>query len=490
MRTHLLALLLVFGFLAIMPTSAEASSCTLDSHTYTTCYYIDFTGGADSNDGLTTSTPWKHAPGMTGSTGNPAAIDPFGGGACDSGCDYHDDAFVFKGGVTWPRASLPWVLRLYGTSGHPVYYGPDPAWYTGAAWSKPIFDMGGSAAGPWCSWVVILGGGSPGATYVIFDKPEFTGFYWDATCQGDYLSATSPGIHLVHPGKHDRGGTFNIKVLGNGTSWVNATTVATFSSSSGITVNSTTVVNSTAAWVNITLDAGAALTARNVIMTTGGSVQTAVGGFTPVATNTTSGAGYFSFTTGGHNELKNCYMHGWSHGDPVDGTLDQGNFSAVNAGTDGSDTTSSLHDCAMDGYDARTPLPGGAYDNLGFDGYQTSGSATFGGPAIQYNNWYSWVNNGGVSSYPSRVSSSTFDHIGRSFATNYDPLTAGMCVAQCGPDDTSKYQDVHDQAYESNNDATGGFFFYNNRIQHVAAGITVNITPPNGTISYFANNLL
>src|SRR6185295_13877984 len=90
----------------VVPLKAQAANT----------YYIDYTGGADTNDGLQITSdgqghgPWKHAPGMAGQTGNPLTIDTNWG-------DYSGYSFIFKGGVRWDHNALPWTIREHGTSG-------------------------------------------------------------------------------------------------------------------------------------------------------------------------------------------------------------------------------------------------------------------------------------------------------------------------------------------------------------------------------------
>jgi hypothetical protein len=90
-------------------------------------YYIDYVAGSDANDGLATGRPWKAHPYM----------------ACRSGGTYTHaagDRFIFKGGVEWPRTCFEMTIGASGTAGSPDYYGADKSWYSGAAWSKPIFN--------------------------------------------------------------------------------------------------------------------------------------------------------------------------------------------------------------------------------------------------------------------------------------------------------------------------------------------------------------
>ena len=56
-------------------------------------FYISYTNGSDSNNGTSTSTPWKRAPGMQGFAGSYTALA--------------GDHFIFEGGDTWPASVFP-----------------------------------------------------------------------------------------------------------------------------------------------------------------------------------------------------------------------------------------------------------------------------------------------------------------------------------------------------------------------------------------------
>ena len=105
---------LLFGFM-FLPAFASAAT-----------YYIDFTGGSDSNNGTAKVTSWQHAPGMAGFTGSYSHTA--------------GDRFIFKGGTTWPASALPLTIANDGASSNRDYYGIDDTWYTGGSYSKPIFD--------------------------------------------------------------------------------------------------------------------------------------------------------------------------------------------------------------------------------------------------------------------------------------------------------------------------------------------------------------
>lgn len=88
-------------------------------------YYIDFDGGSDSNNGTSTSTPWKRHPWMA----NEAVTYTANAG----------DRFIFKGGVIWTN-SFPLDVAVSGGTATRYYHGVDAAWFTGGAWARPIFE--------------------------------------------------------------------------------------------------------------------------------------------------------------------------------------------------------------------------------------------------------------------------------------------------------------------------------------------------------------
>jgi hypothetical protein len=89
-------------------------------------YYIDYAGGADANSGTSASSPWKRCPGMAGFS---AAYTHSAG-----------DVFIFKGGVVWPSAAMPFAIANSGAAGKIDSYTTDHSWYSGSAWAQPTFD--------------------------------------------------------------------------------------------------------------------------------------------------------------------------------------------------------------------------------------------------------------------------------------------------------------------------------------------------------------
>ncbi|MEI6084429.1 MAG: choice-of-anchor Q domain-containing protein [Verrucomicrobiota bacterium] len=89
-------------------------------------YYVDYAGGSDANAGTSTGAAWKRAPSMTGFTGSYSHTA--------------GDTFKFKGGVTWTSNCFPWTIGNSGSAGNVDTYTVDATWYTGGAWSQPVFD--------------------------------------------------------------------------------------------------------------------------------------------------------------------------------------------------------------------------------------------------------------------------------------------------------------------------------------------------------------
>lgn len=108
-----IAISLVFLFAAVSGATAAT-------------YYIDYQSGSDSNNGISTSTPWKRCPGMVGYTG---AYTHSAG-----------DKFVFKGGATWPSTVFPFIVKYSGVQANPdIYTGGQ---LEGTPWGTgyPVFD--------------------------------------------------------------------------------------------------------------------------------------------------------------------------------------------------------------------------------------------------------------------------------------------------------------------------------------------------------------
>lgn len=99
-------------------------------------YYIDFSSGADSNNGTSKSTPFKRHPFMKGFSGRYTHAA--------------GDRFIFKGGVVWPVTCFQMKISVGGASDSVRdYYGVDQSWYSGSTFSRPIFDFQSVLIGGW-----------------------------------------------------------------------------------------------------------------------------------------------------------------------------------------------------------------------------------------------------------------------------------------------------------------------------------------------------
>jgi hypothetical protein len=142
-------------------------------------YYIDYEGGDDTCDGLSKQTKaedvaaendgtcsWKNAPGMQDCERGEASPN-----ACQTRADAttNGDTIVFKGGVTWPEGcfTFDWYF------GNSTTFTVDQTWYSGASWSRPIFDLEGTepAASPEGTLAMLRAYGSSQTVNNI----EFTG---------------------------------------------------------------------------------------------------------------------------------------------------------------------------------------------------------------------------------------------------------------------------------------------------------------------------
>jgi hypothetical protein len=146
-----LAVLFATAGLLLMSTSLFAQ------HTY----YISKSAGSDSNTATqaqSKSTPWAHLPGMRSCISNCGSYNPVAG-----------DHFVLRGGDHWVASDLPVTFTSNGTSGSPIYIGVDQTWFTGASWTRPIFDCQSTNCNPYNGMIEI------GGSYVTVDNIEITG---------------------------------------------------------------------------------------------------------------------------------------------------------------------------------------------------------------------------------------------------------------------------------------------------------------------------
>jgi len=175
---RLALLILAVGIIIPRLASASGGSCAAFASGacpasipsgVTSFYFIDYAGGSDSNAGTSESSPWQHMPTCANATSTAASHTPGSG-----------EGWILKGGVTvdyhcWP-ANLPWG----GASGAPDYMGPDPGWYTGSSWTRPIFNGGGSSVYNSNS-SALMNDNAHSASHLVLDNIEFTGLYFSGT---------------------------------------------------------------------------------------------------------------------------------------------------------------------------------------------------------------------------------------------------------------------------------------------------------------------
>jgi hypothetical protein len=147
-------------------------------------YYIDYASGSDTNNGKSTSTPWKHCPGMKGFIG--------------SHSHSNGDIFVFKGGVTWfAPVDQILIVGYSGTVGsEDKYVGGQrcgqtgsPACNGGVTWGSgyPVFN--GNAVGN-----AVLMVYARGKSNLVFDGIKFYNvgkIPTDPTGQGLFIDSGS-----------------------------------------------------------------------------------------------------------------------------------------------------------------------------------------------------------------------------------------------------------------------------------------------------------
>jgi hypothetical protein len=142
---------------------------------FATTYYIA-ANGSDSNNGTSKTTPWLHAPGMTGCSANCAAKTPQGG-----------DQFIFRGGDTWHHSAsgrtpqgAPWSWNWSGTSGSRIYIGVDKTWFSGTSWARPKIngDNPLSTSGVSNCTYDATGFFTMNGNFVDFDNFEMLGACW------------------------------------------------------------------------------------------------------------------------------------------------------------------------------------------------------------------------------------------------------------------------------------------------------------------------
>ncbi len=214
--------------------NASGSLVTLASLGVTTCSYIA-ANGADTNTGADEAHPWLHAPGMPNCASACATKwDALSAGATGVG-------LIFKGGDTWHYGnnalspytgifasgngslcdagnSCGWVVGSnhlgagnpwIGTVANPLYFGVDPAWFSGGSWTRPTMNGDNatsvSSVGS-CTFdqgnFSFLNAWSRSANFIV-DNFEWTGLCWSGTNKHasyadihDHVNVTATNRHI------------------------------------------------------------------------------------------------------------------------------------------------------------------------------------------------------------------------------------------------------------------------------------------------------
>jgi hypothetical protein len=153
--------------------------------------------------------------------------------------------------------------------------------------------------------------------------------------------------------------------------------------------------------------------------------------------------------------FENLYIHGWTHA----GTDASTSNGVVDVFAFGGDGTQTVHDCVVVGTDVSG---------------DHSVNAFFNGPSTAYNNYIKQVSSAVIVSYPSSYHDNHFEDIGPAYCNMPFPTNAGKCA--------------HENGFEDNGDI--GFYFYNNVIANVSAGLALWIAPNPGYTAYMWNNVI
>lgn len=193
--------ILVLALLAALLGAGTASATT---------YYIA-ANGSDSNNGTSKTSPWLHAPGMTGCSATCASTTPQPG-----------DSFIFRGGDSWHAESdagtpvgLPWNWKWSGSSGNCqlnphvgsvvktscIYLGVDTSWSANSSWTRPKFTMDNPATTSRpasCQFddTKINGIELASTNYLILDNFELLGECWQSSTNANFIDTEGTGLEV------------------------------------------------------------------------------------------------------------------------------------------------------------------------------------------------------------------------------------------------------------------------------------------------------
>jgi hypothetical protein len=170
------------------PTAATYSiqgvTGTLSALGVTSCYFVDYVNGSDSNTGTDEAHPFQHMLGQNGCTGN-----------CSTASTSAGIGWIFKGGITVPAAGLGIQPTHAGTSSHPNYIGVDPAWFdascAGGVWCRPI--LSGTPSGN--AFYFFVNSGAT-AAWTTVDNFEETGWSCVTRGSGTMNGMISPDVEF------------------------------------------------------------------------------------------------------------------------------------------------------------------------------------------------------------------------------------------------------------------------------------------------------
>lgn len=158
-------------------------------------------------------------------------------------------------------------------------------------------------------------------------------------------------------------------------------------------------------------------------------------------------------------EVKNIYVHGWTHAGTNGATSNGTSF--IFLGNGGPNT--SVHDSVFDGSD----VPGDHSINVFFSG-----------PPIAYNNYIKQVSSGFIVSPGGTGQAIYHDNHIEDIGPTYCNLPFSQYAGSC----------AHENAFEDN--ADNGLLFYNNEITGVNAGLALWIAPNPNHTAYLWNNVI
>jgi hypothetical protein len=399
-----------------------------------TTSFVDFSSGADTNAGTKLS-PFKNAPGMNGCANNCLAAQA----ALTAGSQV-----ILKGNVVWPNPSLGILISASGSSGNPIYYGVDVTWFN---------NMTGTANTSGTSVTWITGVHGPGI-----------GCNVNCNLFGDFTKSLIGATITVN------GGSCTVATVTDAT---HLTCTVSQGTHSGIAF-------SIPAWgrpifdaQNIVMGSNAGL--ANVMLRPYGNFITLdsieLRGLFWSGTPGPGQASYIEFAggtpgKGNGNDLKNLFIHGWSHDVRSAPTCTtEANLILGDSAVPNLNVGSALHDSIVTGQD--TDYSAG-----------TSGAATFGGPPIQYRNLYEHVSDGGVVNGVTTLHDITADTIGPTFQ-----VFNGACPSQS--------QGVaHTNGFELNAQSTD-VTLYNLVIRHMGTGtLSLWCGTNSGVNCYAFNNVI